>query len=145
MAVGRRRSPRWRSRRRSRSSRWPGRSASGDWPRRKPARREWALTGPVPPPGDRQIRPEHDQGADDRRDPAAGGEPPGPVRLRAATEQGVSDEAADERSNHAEDCRHEPAHGLTSGEDGPRKQADDEAEDQETDDSHIEVLLWIAG
>src|SRR5207248_6408711 len=113
--------------------------ASGDLPRRKLARPDGPPLDDAPAPaGDGEICPQHDQGADDGRDPSARGEAPGAVGPRATAEQRLADHAADERSHHPEDGGHEPAHRLTAGKDGTSDEADDETENQEADDSHWE-------
>src|SRR5437764_802559 len=90
----------------------------------------------LPSPRERHVRPEHDDRAHDRRDPPAGSEAPGSVRLRVAAEDRVADEAADEGTDHAEDGRCQPAHVLPARIDGPRQEADDQTENDEANDVH---------
>src|SRR2546430_15224245 len=85
----------------------------------------------APASRERQIRPEHDDRADDRRDPSARREAPRAVRLRVAAEERVPDQPADQRADHAEDGRGEPAQVLPAGVDGAGQKADDQTEDDE--------------
>src|SRR6267378_7660549 len=87
-----------------------------------------------------EVRPEHDDRADDRRDPAAGRESPGAVRLRVPAEEGVADQAAHERADHSQHRRREPSHVLPAWIDRAREQADAQAENAETDDVHVVPL-----
>src|SRR5713226_8669173 len=87
-----------------------------------------------------QVRPEDDDRADDRRDPAARREAPAAVGGRAVAEQRVPDEAAHQRADHPQHRGGQPAHLLAPRKDGARDQADDEAEDQESDDAHAVCL-----
>src|SRR5207245_9905950 len=85
---------------------------------------------------ERQVGPEDDDRADDRRDPAAGREAPAAVRGRSGAEQRVPDESAHQRADHAQHGGREPAHLLAARKDGPGDEADDEAEDEESNDAH---------
>src|SRR5438105_979301 len=87
----------------------------------------------------RHVRPEDDDRADDRRDPATRGESPGSVLLSVGAEERVTDQPADERSDHSQDSGGEPSHRLTPWIDRSGKQADHEAEDDEADDVHGSV------
>src|SRR5207245_5632126 len=88
------------------------------------------------PAGECQVCPEDDARADDRRDPSARREAPGAGGGRAAPEQRVADETADERADHAEHGGGQPAHVLPARIEGASDESDDETEDQEADDVH---------
>src|SRR6267143_2395617 len=101
------------------------------------------LCGPAAASCEGHVRPENDDRADDRGDPAAGRESPGAVRLRVPAEEGVADQTAHERADHSQNGRGQPAHVLPAWIDRAREQADDQAENDETDDVHVFVSPLI--
>jgi hypothetical protein len=75
---------------------------------------------------DREEDAQQQDRADDASDHARGVEVHDTLVRDEATE-----EATEERSAHAEQCRPEQAHLLITGHDGARQESDDEPEDEE--------------
>src|SRR5437762_9133165 len=70
------------------------------------------------------VHPQHEEGTEDRQDPAG--------RLELAVRRfpdHAADAAADDRAHDAENARHDPAHALRTRHDPACDGADDQADD----------------